>query len=648
MERSPSTVYRERSVSSAEAVKSIRSGDRVLVGSGCSAPQELLRALVARAGELSDVELVHLLTFGIAPYVEDCYEGVFRHNAVFIGGNVRQAVNEGRADYTPIFLSEIPELITSGQMRLDAALITVTPPDPHGFCSLGIHVDILPAGIRMARTVIAQVNRYMPRVHGDTFVHVDDIDVFVEHDEPVLELPLRPPDETSMGIARHIAQLIEDGATLQLGIGNLPNAILSLLGNHHDLGIHSEMVSDGIIDLCLGGVFNNRRKGLHTGKSVSSFAMGTRRLYDYLDDNPMWEFHDTGYVNAPAVIARNHKMVSVNSALEVDITGQVAADSIGPRFYSGIGGQVDFIRGAAMSPGGKPILALPSTAKDGTVSRIMPQLRPGSGVVTSRGDVHYVVTEFGVAYLHGKTVRERAMALMEIAHPDFREDLRAAAVERRLVPADWELPREGQNYPKDLEGYHDFGGKRLFVRPLRPSDSDRLMEFFYSHHPDTIYGRYRYPKKTLSRKEALRLCTLDYRKQFALAIFADGHPPEKIVAVGRYILNERTNVAETALVVHENYRRRGIAAHLLKQLQVQAERSGILGFYGETARDNRAVVQLHRDLGHPVVFDAENGVYAYSIVFEETRGRGRRRERAAATTNAKTPPAPGAARRSRP
>lgn len=620
MERNPNTVYRERTVSAADALKVIRSGDRVLVGSGCSAPQELLRALVARAPTLSDVELVHLATFGIAPYVEDRYEGVFRLNAFFIGGNVRQAVNEGRADYTPIFLSEIPAIISSGQMRLDAALVSVAPPDPHGFCSLGIHVDILPPGIRMARTVIAQVNRYMPRVHGDTFVHVDEIDYFVEHDEALLELPPRAPDETSLAIARHIAQLIEDGSTLQLGIGGIPNAILTLLGNHHDLGIHSEMVSDGVIDLCLGGVVNNRRKGLHPGKSVASFAMGTRRLYDYLDDNPMWEFHETAYTNSPVVVARNHKMVSVNSALEVDLTGQVAADSIGNRFYSGIGGQVDFIRGAAMSPGGKPILALPATAKEGTVSRITPQLQPGSAVVTSRGDVHYVVTEFGVAYLHGKTVRERAMALMEIAHPDFREELRAAAVERRLVPVDWELPREGQNYPRDLEGYQDFRGRRLFLRPLRPSDADRLMEFFYSHDPDTVYGRYRFPKKTLSRKEALRLCTLDYRKLCALGAFAEGDPPERIVAVGRYILNERTNFAETALVVHESFRRLGIAARLLEQLQVQAERSGILGFYGESSRENLAVVQLHRHLGHPVVYDAENGVYRYVLDFEETRG----------------------------
>jgi acyl-CoA hydrolase/GNAT superfamily N-acetyltransferase len=610
-------LYRSRQVSAEQAVKVVRSGQRILVGNGCSAPQQLLRALVGRAPELSDVELVHLMTFGIAPYTDPKYEGSFRHNAFFIGSNVRDAIREGRSDYTPIFLSEIPDLFLSRQMRLDVALITVTPPDRFGYCSLGIHPDVMKAGVEAARIVIAQVNRHMPWTHGDSFVHVSDIDRFVLHDEPILELPVRPIDETSLEIARHVASLIENGSTLQLGIGNIPNAILSLLGNHRDLGIHSEMVSDGVVDLCEIGVITNRRKGQHPGKAVTSFAMGTRRLYDFVDDNPFWEFLQTGWVNSPRNIARNHRMVSVNSALQVDITGQVSADSIGTQFYSGIGGQVDFIRGAAMCPDGKPIIALPATAKGGTVSRIVPKLDEGAGVVTSRGDVHYVVTEFGVAYLHGRTIRERAMALIEIAHPDFRSELRDYAVGKHYVPVEWELPDEARRYPAEMEDQHDFKGRNLRVRPLRSADADRLMEFFYSHSPETIYGRYRFPKKSLPRKEAIRLCTLDYARNFALAVFGDKSDEERIVAIGRYILNERTRFAETALVIHEDYRRLGIATYLLRRLREHAERNGILGFYGESSPSNIATIALHRALGHPVVFDPEAGVYRYSLRFED-------------------------------
>jgi len=610
-------LFEDRRTTSEEAVKMIRSGQRILVGSGCSVPQELLRALVRRAPELADVELIHLMTFGIAPYVDEKYEGSFRHNAFFIGSNVRDSIREGRADYTPVFLSEIPELLKSRQMRLDAALVTVTPPDRFGYCSLGIHPDIVKAGIDAATTVIAQVNSNMPWIHGDTFVHVSEIDSFVIQEEPILELPELPFGETAMAIARHVASLIEDGSTLQLGIGNIPNAILSLLGNHRDLGIHSEMVSDGVVDLCEQGIITNKRKGLHPGKAVVSFAMGTRKLYEFLDNNPFWEFHPTEYVNSPRVIARNSRMVSVNSALQIDITGQVCADSIGPDFYSGIGGQVDFIRGAAMSPEGKPIIALRSTAKGGKLSRIVPSLDEGAGVVTSRGDVHYVVTEYGVAYLHGKTIRERAMALIEIAHPDFRSELRDVAVARHYVPVEWELPSETSRYPSEMEEHHDFKGKSLFVRPLRSADADRLMEFFYSHSPETIYGRYRYPKRSLPRKEAVRLCSLDYVRNFALAVFGEEGRDEHIIAVGRYILNERTQLAETALVIHEDYRRMGIATYLLGRLREQAEASGIMGFYGESSPGNMVTIALHRAIGHPVIYDPESGVYRYTLKFAE-------------------------------
>ncbi len=433
------------------------------------------------------MELFHLLTFGIAPYVDPVYEGSFRHNAFFIGSNVRQAIQEGRADYTPIFLSEIPNLFFSNQLRLDVVLVMLGPPDKFGYCSLGISPDIVMSGIETAKTIVAQINRQMPRVHGDTFVHVSKLDRIVEHDEPLLQLESVAPDETSLAIARHVAALVEDDSTLQLGIGKIPNAVLSLLGERKDLGLHTEMFSDGVIDLCDKGVITNEKKRLLPGKSVASFAMGTKQLYDYLDDNPFFDFRPTEFVNSPLNIARNHKMVSINSALQVDITGQVSADSIGTRFYSGIGGQMDFIRGAAMSPGGKPIIALPSTAKDGTVSRIVPELDAGAGVVTSRGDVHYVVTEYGVAYLHGKTIRQRAMALIEAAHPDFRAELRNTAVDRRFVPISWELPTEAQRYPSDMEEAPRVQGQAA-LRPAAPfggcGSPDGLLLF--SHDGDDL------------------------------------------------------------------------------------------------------------------------------------------------------------------
>ncbi len=612
----PTRSHKPPTVTASEAVACVRSGDRVLIGSGCAAPQPLLEALVRRDGDLHDVELVHLLTFGIAPYVEERYRDAFRHSAFFVGRNVREAVNDGRADYTPIFLSEISNLFYSGQMPLDVALVMVSPPDRNGFCSLGIHVDIVLAGVKTARTVVALVNPQMPRTHGDSFVHTSQIDFLVEHDAPLLELEMQPIDDTSMTIARHIASLVKNESTLQLGIGNIPNAVLSLLDTHRDLGIHTEMFSDSVVDLIEKGVITNARKGLHDGKAVTSFAMGTRKLYDFLNDNPFFEFHPSEYTNSPRVIAQNRRMVSINSAIQVDLTGQVCADSIGPRFYSGIGGQVDFVRGAAMSDGGRAIIALPATAKGGTVSRIVPALDESAGVVTSRGDVQYVVTEYGVAYLHGKSIRERATALIEVAHADFRPALREAAVARRVVPAHWELPTEADRYPDTMEFQGEFGGRAVRIRPLRSADADRLMAFFYSHKPETIHGRYRFPKKSLPHEEALRLCTLDYRRRFALAAFVEKGGDEHIVGVARYVMSEQTRVAETAVVVHESFRRKGLARFLYTKLRERAQACGVREFTGEIGKDAGAAIALHRALGADVVLDGDAGVYRFIDRFE--------------------------------
>jgi acetyl-CoA hydrolase len=419
--------------SAANAVRVIRSGSQVWIHAGCNNPEELVRAMVDRAGELEGVTVTHLMTFGCADYALPRYGRSFRHRSLFTGANVRQAVNEGRADFIPVHLSEIPRLVASGAIPVDVALIHVSPPDEHGFCSYGVGVECTKAAAERAGTVVALVNRQMPRSLGDSFIHVSRLTHVVEIDRPVIELPQAGEiGPVARAIGGHVAELIENGATLQMGIGEIPDAVLLFLKEKRDLGIHTEMFSDGVVELFERGVVTGEAKTLHRGKIIASFVLGSKKCFDFLDNNPFVEFHPTDYVNDPFVIAQNEKMVAINSALAIDLTGQVCADSIGRDIYSGFGGQLDFIRGSARAKGGRPIIALPSTAKSGRVSRIVDVLAEGSGVVTTRADVHYVVTEHGIARLHGKCLRERAEELIAVAHPDFREELRAAARRRRL------------------------------------------------------------------------------------------------------------------------------------------------------------------------------------------------------------------------
>jgi len=415
--------YKKKRRTPDEALRCVQSGMRVYIQPGCAEPETLVEALIQRAPHVQDVEIVHMMTMGSAPYVAPDMAGHFRHNAVFIGSNVREAINEGRADYTPVYLSEIEELFESGAMPIDIALIEVSPPDSHGFCSFGVGVDTTLTAAQVARFVVAQVNDQMPRTYGDSFIHVNKIHALVESSRPLCALKKHDVTDLQIAIARNVAGLIEDGAVIQTGIGGIPDAVLPMLMDRKDLGVHSELVSDGVIPLIDAGVLTGARKNFKPRKIILGFALGSQRLFEYVDNNPIFEFHPTAYTNDPGLIARNDNMVAINSALQVDLTGQVCSDSIGTYFYSGIGGQVDFLRGASRSKGGKPIIALSSTAKNGTISRIAPMLAPGAGVVTSRGLIRYVVTEYGVAYLHGKSIRERAKALIEIAHPKFRDEL---------------------------------------------------------------------------------------------------------------------------------------------------------------------------------------------------------------------------------
>jgi len=424
-------IYNSKRTTAEEAVKAIKSGDTVLIHPGCCTPEHLVDAMVARKDELENVKIVHILTQGKAAYAMPGMEPHFRHQSFFTGANVRKAVNEGRADQTHIFLGEVENLWLTGKMNIDVVLIQISPPDEHGFCSFGVGVDITMSAAHYAKTVIAQVNNQMPRVHGDCFIHVSKLTHLVEHDGPLMEMPQGIPDETSMKIGKLIADNIEDGSTLQMGIGAIPDAFLYALEGRRDMGIHTEMFSDGVIHLVDTGVITGSKKTLHPGKIVAAFVLGTKKVFDFCDDNPLLEFHPCRYTNDPFIIAQNDKMVSINSALGIDLTGQVFADSLGFQFYSGFGGQLDFVRGASKSKGGKPFIGFPATAKDGKVSRICPHMPLGTGVTTTRADVHWVVTEYGAVDLWGKSVGERAKLLISIAAPQFREELERFAKEQK-------------------------------------------------------------------------------------------------------------------------------------------------------------------------------------------------------------------------
>ena len=432
-------IYSKKLTTADEAVKRIKSGDNVVIQPGCAVPLELVRAMVRRKDELENVTIYHILIVGDLPYVNPGMEKHFKHKAFFTGANVRKAVHEGRAEFIPIFLSEVPLLFKRNIIPVDIALLNVSPPDEHGFCSLGVDVGTIKTAADKAKIVIAQINSEMPRSLGDSFIHINKIHHIVEHTEAISELPQVDPNTSEEmlkiydTIGKYTAELIEDGSTLQMGIGAIPDSVMKYLRDRKNLGIHTEMFSDGIVSLVEEGIINGEEKTIHPGKIIVGFVLGTKKVFKFIDNNPVIEFHPQEYVNDPFIIAQNKKMVAINSAIEIDITGQVCADSIGTRIFSGIGGQVDFIRGAAHSEGGKPIIALPSITKDGDVSRIVPQLNPGAGVVTSRGDVHYVITEYGVAQLFGKTLKERARELIRIAHPKFRDELTKYAKETRHI-----------------------------------------------------------------------------------------------------------------------------------------------------------------------------------------------------------------------
>ena len=609
--------YASLVTSAEEAVARVRPGQRVFIGTGCGVPLALIRALTARGSELPDTEIVHLLTYGKAPYAERAMSEYFRVNSFFIAENVRDIIREGLGNYTPMFLSDIPDLFRSGQLPLDVAMIQVTPPDADGMCSLGVSVDIVKSATENAGLVLAQVNPNMPRTFGDAAVHVLDLDALVPCEEPLVEVPVAEVDETTARIGEHVASLVEDGSTLELGIGKIPHSVLHSLKGKRDLGIHTEMLTDDIIDLIEAGVITGSSKRLDRGKVVASFALGSRKLFDFIDGNPLFSFQPTEYVNDPAIIAQQHRMVAINVALEIDLTGQVCADSIGTEFFSGVGGQVDFNRGAARSPGGKAIIALPSTAKDGTVSRIVTRLSPGAGVVTTRADVHYVVTEYGVAYLHGKSVQERALALISIAHPDFRAKMLREAIDVRYLSAELgEKERKIVVAPRDLcTTYLLEDGTQVYLRPIHPTDEPNLRTLFYALSQQTIYYRFMSRIKRIPRQQIQDFVYIDHRNEVAMVATIPVPHGDEFIAIGRYYLDAQTNRAEVAFVVRDDWQNRGVGTFLLRHLMNMARRNGIRGFTAEVLRDNVAMQRVFNKAPGTVKSRLNGDVFSYEIDF---------------------------------
>ncbi len=601
----------------------IHAGNRIFIGTGCGEPQHLVQSLIdhvaAHPKAFFDAELLQVWTLGVAPYSDEKFRNVFRHNSLFIGNNTRAAVNRGAADYTPVFLSQVPSLFSRKLVPIDVALIQTSLPDEHGFMSLGISVDIVKAAVENASIVVAQVNAEMPRIHGDAFLNVKDVHFVLPHDEPLLEFTGDVPDEIAERIGKYVARIVQDGDTIQVGYGRTPNATLRHLRGKKHLGVHTELLTDGIVELMEAGVIDNSRKDLNRGKTVAAFCMGRRETYRYLHDNPAIEFRPVNYTNNPTVLARQRCMTAINSALEVDLTGQATAESIGHLFYSGIGGAADFMRGATLSPGGKTILAVQSTADDGAASRIVPALKEGAGVTLSRGDIEYIVTEYGIAYLHGKNVRERAMDLIAIAHPKFRPWLIEEAKRRRLVYEDQLfVTGEDGEYPEQLETWRTTPkGFAAFFRPVRFNDEHLLKDFFYALTDDSMYHRFISTRMDMPHERLQKFVAIDYSREMVILATVEQDGKELVVGMGQYRIDENTHTAEVAFVVRDGHQDKGIGSELLDYLTYLGKKRGLLGFTGTALQDNTRMLHLMVKRGFTVEHRLDTGVYELEISFRE-------------------------------
>ena len=609
----------EKFVPEEQVFNCIRRGYRLFVGTGCGEPKFLIGALAnyldSHPRAFFDAEVLHVWTLGVSPYTDKRFEQNFRYNSFFIGERTREAVNKGLADYTPIFLSQVPQLFRSKRIPVDVALVQTSPPDKNGCMSLGVSVDITKAAVENASIVICQVNSNMPRIHGDTFVNVRNVDYIVPHDEPLLEYKATVPDELSRSIGKYVARIVEDGDTIQVGYGSIPNAVLANLEEKQHIGVHTELVSDGIVDLMRKGVIDNSNKSFDRGRTVATFCMGTKDTYEYIDDNPNFNFRQIDETNNPLLIAQNRNMTAINSALAIDLTGQATAESIGGMFYSGIGGQADFMRGAVLAEGGKTILALPSTTADGSISRIVPYMLEGVGITLTRGDIQYVVTEYGIAYLHGKNIRERAMELIAIAHPDFRHWLIEEAKSRNLIYADQAFIQgdEGE-YPEELEVHKTTReGLEIFFRPVRISDEPLLKEFFYSLSDKSIFRRFMSFIQHMPHEQLQELVAIDYTRQIVILAVLQDEEKETVVGVGQYVVIGDTNTAEASLAVRDEHQDTGIGTAMLDYLLEIAQRQGLREFLLEVLAENEPMLHLLEKKGFAIESELFQDVYYMNV-----------------------------------
>lgn len=601
-------------VTAERAVEVVRPGDRVFVGTGCATPRRLVAALEHSDRSLDDVQLLTFLTTGAVECCDGLPQTRFRHRTFFVGSDTRELVKQGRADYVPLSIARVPQLFETGRIPLEVALVQVAPPDEHGFVSLGVSVDVTRAAVRHARTVLAEVNPRMPRTAGDTAVHIDRFAAFVPVDEPVIEYRHAAADAVAERIARYVARIIDDGSTLQVGLGRIPNEMLKYLTERKDLGIHTDVITDPLVELIERGVVTGRRKTVHREQVVASWCLGTRRLYDLVDGNPMFQLHPLDYVCDPAVLARNARFVSVGQAFAVDLTGQVCADQFEGELYGGLSTQAEFLRAAATSPGGKAIVCLPSTTEDGTQSRIRPLLHPGEAVTIPRGDVHYVVTEWGSAYLYGKAVRERALELIEIAHPRFRPELLEEARRLGLARPDQQL-RSVVAYPAEEERVVTLkGDRRVLLRPSKASDVEELQDLFYHLSEQDVYTRFFTRLASLSVSKAEHLCNVDYDGEMAFIAVAGEREDEFIVGSSCYYVDRATNLAEVAYMIRPEWQGVGLGGALQQRMMEYGKARGLRGFTANILAHNAKMRRLFQE-GPNVSVELADGVYEVRMLF---------------------------------
>lgn len=619
-------IFPDKFVSEDKIFKHINRGDRIFIHTACAEPQYLVQAMVkyveSNPKAFAETEVFHIWTLGVAPYADEKYTYNFRHNSFFVGNNTRESINTGLADYTPIFLSQVPKLLHQKHIPIDIAMVQTSMPDRNGNVSLGISVDISKAAIENATTIIAQVNSHMPRVHGDTFINLKDIDFVVHHDEKLLELTAKVPDDIAQQIGKYVSRIIDDGDTIQLGYGSTPNAILKSIEGKKHLGIHTELLTDSIVDLIKKGIIDNSKKNLNKGKTVATFCMGNQATYQFIDDNPNVEFRTISYTNDPLVISRINNMTAINSALQVDLTGQATAESIGSMFYSGIGGSADFMRGTVLAPGGKTILVLQSTAKNGEVSRIVPFLSTGAGVTLNRGDIHYIVTEYGIAYIHGKNIRERAMDLIAISHPKFRSSLIEEAKRLNIIYKDQAfIPGKRGEYPEHLESLRTTRkGMQILFRPIRINDEPLVKDLFYSLSDTSLQRRFMSERKDVPHKMRQDFVVIDYSQEMTILAITEEGENEVVVGMGQFLKYEHTNMAEVAFTVREEYHNRGIGTELLSYLTVLAVREGLHGFVAEVLMENQPMLRVFEKMFSDIKKEVDGNMVKLVMRFGDSNG----------------------------